>query len=62
MKMLAEITQRLSQNKPLLHKWYGVKELEIFGSCSYVRQEQTEASDFDLLVEFSEVPSFVKNA
>lgn len=58
MKTLAEIQQWLVLNKPALKAHYSVKELGIFGS--YVRQEQTEASDVDVLVEFSEVPGLLK--
>ena len=58
MKTLEEIQQWLVQNKPLLQERYRVRELGIFGS--YVRQEQTEASDVDVLVEFSEIPSLLK--
>lgn len=58
MKTLEEIKQWLIQNKPLLQERYTVQELGIFGS--YVRQEQTEASDVDVLVEFSETPSLLK--
>ncbi|MBD2161672.1 nucleotidyltransferase family protein [Limnothrix sp. FACHB-1083] len=58
MKTLEEIKQWLIQNKPLLQERYKVQELGIFGS--YVRQEQTEASDVDVLVEFSETPSLLK--
>lgn len=58
MKTLAEIQQWLVLNKPALQARYSVKELGIFGS--YVRQEQTEASDVDVLVEFSEVPGLLK--
>ncbi|WP_448604078.1 nucleotidyltransferase family protein [Thermoleptolyngbya sp.] len=50
--------QWLVQNKSLLQERYKVKELGVFGS--YVRQEQTEASDVDVLVEFSEIPSLLK--
>jgi predicted nucleotidyltransferase len=57
MKTLEEIKQWLVQ-KVLLQEQYKVQELEIFGS--YVRQEQTETSDVDLLVEFSETPSLLK--
>ncbi|HEY9751074.1 MAG TPA: nucleotidyltransferase domain-containing protein, partial [Allocoleopsis sp.] len=42
----------------MLQEHYKVSELGIFGS--YVRQEQTETSDVDLLVEFSEIPSLLK--
>jgi predicted nucleotidyltransferase len=58
MKTLEDITQWLVQHKSVLQERYKVRELGIFGS--YVRQEQTEASDVDLLVEFSETPSLLK--
>ena len=58
MKTLEEIKQWLEQNKPLLQKRYKVRELDVFGS--YARQEQTEASDVDVLVEFSETPSLLR--
>ena len=58
MKTLEEIEQWLVQHKPVLQKRYKIRELGIFGS--YVRQEQTETSDVDLLVEFSETPSLLK--
>jgi predicted nucleotidyltransferase len=58
MKTLEEIKRWLVQYKPVLQERYKVSELGIFGS--YVRQEQTETSDVDLLVEFSEIPSLLK--
>lgn len=58
MKTLEEIQQWFEQNKSLLQERYNVRELGIFGS--YVRQEQTEASDVDVLVEFSEMPSLLR--
>jgi uncharacterized protein len=58
MKTLEEIKQWLVQHKSFLQKYYKVRELGVFGS--YVRQEQTEASDVDVLVEFSETPSLLK--
>jgi uncharacterized protein len=58
MKTLEEIQQWLIQHKSLLQERYKVQELGIFGS--YVRQEQTETSDVDVLVEFSETPSLLK--
>jgi uncharacterized protein len=57
-KTLEEIRQWLVQNKSLLQERYQVRELGIFGS--YIRQEQTQTSDVDLLVEFSETPSLLK--
>lgn len=56
MKRLEEIKQILSQYKPLLQEKYRVTNLGVFGS--YVRQEQTENSDVDVLVEFQPDFSF----
>ncbi|MGJ3247658.1 MAG: nucleotidyltransferase family protein [Elainellaceae cyanobacterium] len=58
MKTLGDIKQWLEQHKSVLEERYQVKELGIFGS--YVRQEQGETSDVDVLVEFSETPSLLK--
>ncbi|PSN17985.1 DNA polymerase beta [filamentous cyanobacterium CCP5] len=58
MKTLEEIKQWLVQNQSVLQERYQVKELGIFGS--YVRQEQTEDSDVDVLVEFYKTPSLLK--
>lgn len=58
MKTLEEIQQWFVQNKSLLQERYQVRELGVFGS--YVRQEQTENSDVDVLVEFFETPSLLK--
>ena len=58
MKTLEEIKQWLVQHRLVLQERYQVKELGIFGS--YVRQEQTESSDVDVLVEFSKTPSLLK--
>lgn len=52
MKKLAEIKQTLAQHKPELERDYGVKELWVFGS--YVRGQQKEQSDVDVLIEFEE--------
>jgi uncharacterized protein len=50
MKTLTEIREILSQCKPIVQEKFKVRELGIFGS--YLRQEQTEESDIDVLVEF----------
>jgi predicted nucleotidyltransferase len=42
----------LRENKPVLEEKYKVKTLGVFGS--YVRGEQKEDSDLDILVEFQE--------
>ncbi len=58
MKTLEEIQQWLVQHKSVLQEHYHIKELGIFGS--YVRHQQTDASDVDLLVSFSKTPSLLK--
>ncbi len=58
MKTLEEVKEWLLLNKSALQERYQVRELGIFGS--YVRREQTETSDVDVLVEFSETPSLLK--
>lgn len=58
MKTLEEIRQWLMQHKSLLQERYKVSEVGIFGS--YIRKEQLETSDVDVLVEFSETPSLLK--
>lgn len=58
MKTLEDIKQWLVQNKSVLQERYQVRELGSFGS--YVRKEQTETSDVDVLVEFSQTPSLLK--
>jgi hypothetical protein len=57
-KTLEEIKQWLVEHQSVLQERYQVSELGIFGS--YIRQEQTEASDVDVLVEFSKTPSLLK--
>ncbi|MDK2781258.1 MAG: uncharacterized protein PWR13_286 [Archaeoglobi archaeon] len=50
MKSLEKIKEILKNHKEELRRLFGVKERGIFGS--YVRGEQTEISDVDILVEF----------
>jgi len=52
MKTVQEIQSVLSKHKDGLMKRYKIKELGIFGS--YVKGEQKETSDIDILVEFEE--------
>lgn len=54
MEPLEIIKAQIAELKPTLQLDYHITELGIFGS--YVRGEQTEASDVDILVEFD--PSF----
>ena len=49
----SQIISFLRENIQLLHDKYGVVDIGLIGS--YARDEQTENSDIDLLVEFSEV-------
>ncbi|MEQ9715272.1 MAG: nucleotidyltransferase family protein [Candidatus Asgardarchaeum sp.] len=51
---LKEILKILREHKEELKKKFKVRELEIFGS--YARDEATEKSDIDILMEFEEVP------
>jgi predicted nucleotidyltransferase len=50
MTTLANIQATLRQHLPEVQKKYRVRQLGIFGS--FVRGEQTENSDIDVLVEF----------
>jgi predicted nucleotidyltransferase len=52
MKSLKEIKRRLKILSPVLKRNFAVEAIELFGS--YVRGEQTEKSDLDVLVTFSE--------
>lgn len=51
MKTLDEIKSLLLQNKPYLIAKYNLKSIAIFGSVT--RNEATEKSDTDILVEFT---------
>lgn len=52
MKTLAQIQMVLRAHSDVLRNKFKVKSLFVFGS--YVRHEQTELSDVDLLVEYTE--------
>lgn len=51
MKTRSEIEQILKKNKPYLIKKFKVSKIGFFGS--YARNEQSKASDIDILVNFS---------
>ncbi|MCC7570607.1 nucleotidyltransferase family protein [Candidatus Micrarchaeota archaeon] len=57
MKTLKEIKQIMEEQKEVYRKQYKVKELSLFGS--YVRKEQKETSDLDILVEFEKPVSLL---
>jgi predicted nucleotidyltransferase len=52
MKTLDEIIGKLRRMQPELRRKYRIREMGVFGS--YVRGEQTEASDLDILVSLGE--------
>ena len=58
MKTLEEIKQLLKQSKSVLQENYRVTELGVFGS--YVRGEQTEKSDVDVLIDYEKAPTLFK--
>lgn len=52
MRRSEDLREDLAALKPFLEEEYHVSELGVFGS--YVRDEQTEESDLDVLVVFEE--------
>jgi uncharacterized protein len=54
----SEIVEVLRQHLPHLREQYSIDTLQTFGS--FVRAEQTAASDLDLLVTFTETPSLLE--
>lgn len=54
---LDETKKQLCDLKPILKAKYNVETLEIFGS--YARRGQTQQSDIDLLVTYSDAPDIV---
>lgn len=57
-KTLAEIKHILITQKPIIQEKYHVSELGIFGS--YVRGEDTEDSDVDILIDYDEAPTLIE--
>ncbi len=55
---LARIKRILQKNMPELRERYSVKSLGVFGS--YVRGEQKQRSDLDILVEFDQTPTLLE--
>ena len=56
----AEFARILQEHMPELEREYGVASLALFGS--YVRGEEREDSDLDVLVEFRVTPSLLELA
>lgn len=55
MKTLNEVRQILTEQKTHLCKTYHITQLGIFGS--YVRGEQTQDSDVDVLIDYEQAPT-----
>ncbi len=51
-------TDRLRRELPRLRREYAISSLGLFGS--YVRGEQRQGSDLDILVEFSKIPGMLR--
>ena len=58
MKTFEEIKELLLKHKEEFRKQYGLKEIGIFGS--YIRGEQNEGSDIDILIELEKPIGFVR--
>ncbi len=58
MKTFEEIKDLLLKHKEEFKKQYGLNEIGIFGS--YIRGEQNEESDIDILIELEKPIGFVK--
>lgn len=52
LKTVTQLKEKLSLLMPALEEKYHVESLEIFGS--YARGEQSQSSDLDLLITFSQ--------
>ena len=58
MRTFEEIKEIVRKNKKELKEKYGLKEIGVFGS--YLRGNQDENSDIDMLVEIERPMGFVK--
>lgn len=58
MSELEGIKQKLREHKPELKEKYNVKEISIFGS--YIRGDETNKSDLDILVDFTQPIGLIK--
>lgn len=57
-KTIPEIKKELKNQLPQLTKEYGIKSMSLFGS--YVKKQEKDDSDLDILVEYIELPGLVK--
>lgn len=58
MDEMEQLITKLTEDLPLVRRGYRVKSLGLFGS--YVRGQQKESSDVDILVEFDEPIGLLK--
>jgi uncharacterized protein len=58
MKTRDEVLQILARQKSSLLATYRLTQLGVFGS--YAREQQTESSDLDILVDYSQPPTLPK--
>jgi uncharacterized protein len=58
MLTIREIEQIIIDNKSTFERDFGLKKIGIFGS--YIKKNQTEESDIDILVELTQPMGFVK--
>ncbi len=58
MSSLSQVRSNLTQMKYYLSSKYNIESLYIFGS--YAREEQTEKSDIDILVDFKNTPDLLR--
>lgn len=58
MRSVNDILKTIRGLMPVLQQRFGVSKLEVFGS--FVRGEQQETSDIDILVDFSETTDLFK--
>jgi hypothetical protein len=58
MRGLEEIKNKIRESMPIIRDKYKIKTIGVFGS--YIRVEQGEGSDIDILVEFYETIDLFK--
>lgn len=58
MKNLEDIQRTISLHKKKLCRKYAIKKIGIFGS--YVKGNNVETSDLDILVEFTKTPDLIE--
>ena len=57
-KPITQILNILRETLPYVQNLYRVESMEVFGS--YIRSEENDESDLDILISFSATPSLIK--